>query len=121
AVGFHYKYDEKFKQYIHPSGITVLTPSGVISRYFFGIEYGLKDLKLSLQEASGNKIGSITDQILLFCFHYDEATGKYSLMVMRLVQAVGVLTLAGLGTFWFVMFRRDRNAASLVGASKDQE
>jgi len=111
AVGFHYKYDEKFKQYIHPSGITVLTPTGVISRYFFGIDYGLKDLRLSLQEASGNKIGSITDQILLFCFHYDEATGRYSLMVMRLVQAAGVLTLGALGTFWFVMYRREHRPA----------
>jgi protein SCO1/2 len=115
AVGFHYKYDEKFKQYIHPSGITVVTPTGVISRYFFGIDYGLKDLRLSLQEASGNKIGSLTDQLLLYCFHYDETSGKYSLMVMRLVQLGGILTMAALGTFWFVMARRERTLSPSPG------
>jgi protein SCO1/2 len=71
----------------------------------------LKDLKLSLQEASGNKIGSLTDQIMLFCFHYDES-GKYSLTVMRLVQLGGIVTLGGLGAFWFAMFRRDRAVAT---------
>jgi protein SCO1/2 len=120
AVGFHYKFDEKFQQYIHPSGITLLTPTGVISRYFFGIDYGLKDLKLSLQEASGNKIGSLTDQILLYCFHYDETTGKYSLMVVRMVQVGAVMTLMGLGAFWFTMFRRERTMTA-KGATEAKE
>jgi protein SCO1/2 len=115
AVGFTYRWDPKFNQFIHPSGITILTPSGVISRYFFGIDYGLKDLKLSLQEASGNKIGTLTDQILLYCFHYDEVSGlyKYSHAVILLVRGGGVLTLLGLGAFWFVMFRRRSNRIGL--------
>ncbi len=125
ATGFHYKWDEKFNLFIHPSGITVLTPNGVISRYFFGIDYGLKDLKLSLQEASGNKIGSLTDQILLYCFHYDESTGKYSIMVTRMIRVGGVLTMAGLGAFWFTMFRRDRANAAIgalpVGAGTNEK
>lgn len=108
AVGFTYRWDPQYNQFVHPSGITVLTPSGVISRYFFGIDYGLKDLKFALQDASGNKIGSITDQILLYCFHYDPLSGtyRYSRLVIRLVQAGGILTLMALGTFWFAMFRR---------------
>ena len=108
SVGFTYRWDPQYNQFIHPSGITILTPGGVISRYFFGIDYGLKDLKFSLQEASGNKIGSLTDQILLYCFHYDELSGmyKYSRAVIHLVQLGGVLTLLGLGSFWFAMFRR---------------
>jgi protein SCO1/2 len=111
AVGFTYRWDAKYNQFIHPSGITIVTPTGVISRYFFGIDYGLKDLKLALQEASGNKIGSLTDQILLYCFHYDELSGmyQYSHAVIRIVRVGGILTLLGLGTFWFAMFRRRSN------------
>lgn len=114
AIGFHYKWDPKFQQYIHPSGVMVLTPTGTISRYFFGIDYGLKDLKLSLQEASGNKIGSFTDQVILYCFHYDPSSGKYTLAVTRAMQVGGVMTMAALGAFWFAMFRhRDPHAAGL--------
>ena len=107
AVGFRFKYDPKYQQYIHPTGIIVLTPKGVISRYFFGIDFGLKDLKLALEEASGNRIGSFTDQLLLYCFHYDpRPSGKYSLMVVNLMKVGAVLTMASLGAFWFVMSRK---------------
>jgi protein SCO1 len=109
SVGFQYKWDQKFNQYIHPSGLTILTPTGKVSRYFFGIDYGLKDLKLSLMDASGNKIGALTDQLMLYCFHYDETSGKYTLAVVRLMQVGAVLTMAALGTFWFVMFRREHH------------
>lgn len=121
AVGFHYKWDPKFNQYMHPSGITILTPTGTISRYFFGIDYDMKDLKLSLEEASGNKIGKLTDQILLYCFHYDPATGKYSLIVTRLLKVGGLLTLAALGAFWFVMFRGHRQVVSQGHAADMKE
>jgi protein SCO1 len=107
AVGFHYKYDPKFDQYIHPTGMMVLTPKGLVSRYFFNIDYDLKDLRLSLEEASGNKIGSFTDQILLYCFHYDPSTGKYSFRIIQAMQLGGVLTMGALGAFWFAMARRD--------------
>jgi protein SCO1/2 len=121
AVGFHYKWDPKFNQYMHPSGITILTPTGTISRYFFGIDYGLKDLKFSLEEASGNKIGTVTDQILLYCFHYDPSTGKYSLMVTRLLKIGGLLTLAALGAFWFVMFRSHQQVGPQDQATEKKE
>ena len=86
AVGFHYRWDPKFQQFMHPSGLTILTPNGTISRYFFGIDYDLKDLRLSLEEASNSKIGSVTDRILLYCFHYDESSGKYTPIVSSLGQ-----------------------------------
>jgi protein SCO1/2 len=107
AVGFRYKYDPKFQQYIHPSGLILLTPKGVVSRYFFGIDYDLKDLRLSLDEASNNKIGTLTDKILLYCFHYDPTTSKYSLAVVHLMQVGGILTMGALGAFWFAMYRRE--------------
>ena len=105
AVGFHYKWDPKYQQFMHPSGLTILTPKGVVSRYFFGIDYDLKDLRLSLEEASSNKIGSITDRILLYCFHYDETSGRYTPIVSSLVKVGGVLTIGMLGFFWFAMYR----------------
>ncbi len=114
AVGFRYKWDQKFNQYIHPSGLMILTPTGTVSRYFFGIDYELKDLKLSLINASGNKIGNIiSNEFLLFCFHYDETSGKYTLAITRLMQVGAVLTMAALGTFWFVMFRREHHGHKL--------
>lgn len=105
AVGFKYKWDPKFQQFIHPSGLIILTPKGVVSRYFFGIDYDLKDLRLSLEEASSNKIGSLTDRILLYCFHYDETSGRYTASVTKIVKLGGLLTVAALGFFWFAMYR----------------
>lgn len=109
AVGFRYKFDPASKQFLHPSGITVLTPEGKISRYFFGIDYEPTDLRLSLLEASDNKIGSVTDHIMLYCFHYDSATGKYGFAVVRALRVAGALTILGLafGITWLV--RRDKN------------
>lgn len=111
AIGFKYAYDDAIKQYAHPAAITVLTPEGRVSRYFYGIEYSSRDLKLGLVDASANRIGALADRVMLLCYHYDPATGKYGLMTMRLVQAGGILTLAGLGSFWFVMLRRERRKA----------
>ncbi len=108
AVGFHYKYDAKFDQYIHPGGLILLTPKGVVSRYFFGIDYDLKDLRFSLEEAAGGKIGPLTDTILLYCFHYDPSTSKYSLAIVHLMQIGGVLTVGAMGAFWFAMYRKER-------------
>jgi protein SCO1/2 len=83
----------------------VLTPQGKVSRYFFGIDYDLKDLRLSLEEASSNKIGSLTDRILLYCFHYDEKSGRYTPAITKIVKLGGLLTVAALGFFWFAMYR----------------
>lgn len=108
AVGFHYAYDSASRQYAHAAAIMVLTPDGRISRYFYGVQFPARDVRLGLVEASRGKIGTMTDHALLFCYQYDPATGKYGLIVMNLVRAGGGLTVLALGIFMFVMFRRDR-------------
>jgi protein SCO1/2 len=108
AVGFRYAYDERIDQFAHPAAIMVLTPSGHVSRYFYGIEYAPRDMRLGLVEASQDKIGTVVDQALLLCYHYDPAQGRYGVAVMNLVRLGGVLTLAALGAFVFVALRRDR-------------
>ena len=113
TAGFHYKYDPITKQYAHASGIMVLTPQGKISRYFYGIEYKPKDLRLGLVEASQDKIGNFADQVLLFCFHYDPMTGKYGLVianVTRVLASASVLALVGMILFFL---RRERHANDL--------
>jgi protein SCO1/2 len=107
AVGFRYN-DAKTGQYGHAAGIVVLTPQGKISRYFYGIEYSPRDLRLSLVEASEKKIGSPIDQLLLFCYHYDPATGKYSVVIMNLLRLAGLATVLVLGAIVVVMLRRER-------------
>ena len=111
AIGFRYAWDEASKQYAHASGIVVLTPAGRISHYFFGVEFPPRDLRLALVEASGEHIGSLVDQLLLFCFHYDPATGRYSRVALNAVRAGGVLTLAVLVAFVVLMLRRDAKRA----------
>jgi protein SCO1/2 len=114
-AGFRYVYDAKADQFIHPSGIIVLTPTGRISRYLFGIEYPGRDLRLALVEASANKIGTPAEQVLLYCFHYDPAAGKYTASVLNFIRVGGVLTLIALGLFVWVVVRmtRRRRAATL--------
>jgi protein SCO1/2 len=110
AVGFHYKYDPATDQFAHASGIMVVTPDGRLSKYFYGVEYSPRDLRLGLVEASQNRIGSPVDQILLFCYHYDPATGKYGAIVTNLVRAAGAGFVLICGTFLAVVFRRERRA-----------
>jgi len=107
AVGFRYAYDPRTRQYAHVSAILVLTPDGRLSRYFYGIEYAPRDLRLGLVEASQNKIGSPVDQLLLYCYHYDPKTGKYSAAVLNVVRLGSVLTLTILGAILFVFWRQD--------------
>jgi protein SCO1/2 len=108
TVGFRYVWDEQYKQFVHASGITLLTPQGRVSRYFFGLEYSVKDLRLSLVEASGGKIGTKTDQVLLYCFHYDPVSGTYGAVALNVVRLGGVITVLALATFVTVMLRRER-------------
>ena len=110
AAGFSYAFDPKTSQWAHASGIMVLTPEGKLARYFYGVEYSARDLRLALVEASANKIGSPADQFLLFCFHYDPATTKYGLAIMNLIRAAGAATAFGVGALLFILFRRDRRA-----------
>lgn len=115
AVGFRYSYDAATDRFAHASGVLVLTPAGRVSRYFYGIRYSPRDLRLGLVEAADNQIGSHVDQVLLFCFHYDAATGKYSASAMAAVRAGGVLTLLALGTF--MLFGRWRDRRRLAAAA----
>jgi len=108
AVGFRYKYDAASGQFVHASAIMVLTPDGRLSRYLYGIDYAPRDLRLALVESSAGRIGSPVDAVLLYCFHYDPSTGKYSLLIMNVIRAAGTATVAVLGAFLLVMFRRDR-------------
>ncbi len=108
AVGFRYAYNASSGQFAHASGIMVATPEGRLSHYFYGIEYWPRDLRLALIEAADHKIGSPVDAVLLYCFHYDPATGKYSLAVMTLVRIAGVVTLVAGGAAIVWMRRRER-------------
>jgi len=110
AVGFRYAYDPNTKQFAHYSGIMLLTPEGKISRYFYGIQYPSRDLRLGLVEASEGKIGTPADQILLFCYHYDPSTGKYGLLISHVIQAGGALTVLILGIAILLLFRGEHNA-----------
>lgn len=115
AVGFHYNYDEQTNQFAHASGIMLLTPEGKLSRYFYGIEYNARDLRLGLVEASNNKIGSMVDQLLLYCYHYDPATGRYGPVVMNIMRLGGVVTVIGIGALLLILRRRNNGKNS--GAS----
>ena len=108
SVGFRYAYDTDSDQFAHATGIMVLTPQGKISRYFYGIDYAARDLRLSLVEASNNKIGSPVDQILLYCYHYDPTTGKYGLVIANVMRLAALATILIMGTFLLTMFRRER-------------
>lgn len=107
AVGFRYAWDEETRQFAHASAIMVLTPEGRVSRYFYGIEYAPRDLKLGLVEASNNKIGSPVDQILLYCYHYDPQTGKYGFAIMNAIRVLGFATFFGLALLIFILKRRE--------------
>lgn len=111
AVGFHYSYDAKQDLYAHASGIMILTPKGKLARYLFGIHYAPRDLRLSLVEASANRIGSPVDQILLLCYHYDAQSGKYTL-IMDVVRLGGILTVVGLAGFMGLSWYRNWRKAS---------
>ena len=112
AVGFRYQYDSRTGEFGHAAGIVLLTPEGKISRYFYGIEFSPRDLRLGIIDAGARKIGSAIDQLLLFCYHYDPTTGKYNLLVSRLLQIGGALTVLAIIGFITVMVFRERNARS---------
>jgi len=108
AVGFHFRYDEATKQFAHASGIMLTTPQGKLSRYFYGVDYPARDLRLGLIESSENKIGSPVEQLLLYCYHYDPATGTYGLAIMKVMRIAGVATL--LGIVAMILLLKSRNS-----------
>jgi protein SCO1/2 len=111
TVGFRYTYDEKTKQYAHASVIMVLTPQGHISRYFYGLEYSTKDIKLGLIEASAERIGTVSDAVVLLCYQYDPESGKYSLAILKVLRIGAVLTVVSIASLVFFLARRERRVA----------
>jgi protein SCO1/2 len=105
-VGFQYRYDEKEKQYLHTSALYILTPQGKISRYLYGLSFPNKDLRFSLMDAANEKIGSMVDQILLFCFHFDPNKNSYTLHMWRIVQIFMCLQAVGMGSLLYFMWRK---------------
>jgi protein SCO1 len=108
AIGFRYRFDPEKSQFAHGSTVMLLTPSGRIARYFMGLGYSARDLQLSLIEASHNQIGSPVQQLMLYCFTFDGASGKYTLSILNLVRAGGALTVLVLCCTIFVTWRRSR-------------
>jgi protein SCO1/2 len=111
AVGFQYQYDEKMNQFAHATAIMVLTPQGRISRYFYGVDFPPKDLRMGLVEASQGKIGNAVDQVLLYCYHYDPATGKYGAVIANILRLGAAAFILILGGFLLVMVKLDRSVA----------
>src|SRR4030095_7610443 len=114
AVGFRYAYDAQIDQFAHPAALTLLTGEGRVSRYLYGIEFAPRDLKLALVEASEGKIGSVVEQILLFCYHYDPESGKYGLVIINFVRLAAALTVIALGASVFLSLRRDRRRSPRI-------
>jgi len=107
AAGFSYRWDEATRQFAHVSGVLITSADGRLSQSFYGIEYSPKEVRLALVESAGGKIGSAVDKLLLYCYHYNPATGRYGAIAMNLVRLGGVVTLICLGGFVFLMRRRE--------------
>jgi protein SCO1/2 len=112
TVGFRYSYSPEVDQFAHTAGIVALTPEGQVARYFYGVDYPPKTLRLGLVEAADNKIGSIVDQVLLYCFHYDPATGTYTAVAMNIIRLGALVTVALLGLFLLIQLKRERRSAA---------
>jgi protein SCO1/2 len=108
TVGFNYVYDEAEGQFVHGSAIMIVSPQGTVSHYFFGIEYPSEDIRLAIIESSEEKLGTVFDQIMLYCFNYDPEQGRYGVAIMNAMRVAGLITLVGMGSFMIIMFKRDR-------------
>lgn len=121
ALGIRYGYNEERREYVHPASLVLVTPSGRVSRYLYGIEYHPKTLSLSLVEAAEGKIGTTVDRLILFCFHYDETEGRYApvaMNIMRVGASFTAVALGGfLGAFWLRQGRR-RSLSSRVASAQ---
>ncbi|MEP6902190.1 MAG: SCO family protein, partial [Actinomycetota bacterium] len=102
------QWDEQTNQFAHAGGIMIATPEGKLSRYLYGIDYAPKDIKFAVMESAQNKIGNSAEQLMLYCYHYDPATGKYGLSILKVIRLGGVVTLIGLGAMLFVFWRRNK-------------
>ena len=118
AVGYDYQFDPHSMQWAHAAAIMVLTPQGKISKYFYGIEFAPKDLRFGLIEAAQGRIGTVVDSVLLYCYHYNPATGKYGAVIMNVLRLAGAATVLILGVFVLILFRREpalQPAAGRIG------
>lgn len=120
AVGFRYVYDKESAQYIHATGIMVLTPAGKVSRYFYGIQYPSRDVRLGLVEASSERIGNLTDAVLLLCCRYDPKTGKYGIVVQHTLRDAGIATVLLLGLLLAWLFRMERQQEEPAAGGKSR-
>lgn len=107
AVGFRYRRDPHTGQFIHAAAIMIVTPAGRIAQYYYGVEFSPKDIRLGLIEASQDKIGTLVDQVVLYCYHYDPNTGRYGAVVTNIMRVAGAATMLILGGFLIVMYRRE--------------
>jgi protein SCO1/2 len=112
AVGFHYRRDPASGQFIHATGLMIVTPAGRIAQYYYGVEFSPKDIRLGLIEASRGNIGNVVDEVLLYCYHYDPKTGRYGAVVTNIMRLAGTATMLILGGFLIVMFRRESHGGS---------
>ncbi|MFN2579460.1 MAG: SCO family protein, partial [Pyrinomonadaceae bacterium] len=108
AAGFHYVWDDRTQQFAHASGVMVATPQGKLAQYFYGIEFSPRDLRLAMVQSSDERIGTVVDALTLYCYHYDPASGKYGLIAMNMIRVGATATMLVLGSFMFVMLRRER-------------
>jgi protein SCO1/2 len=108
AAGFTYEWDADSNQFAHASAIMVATADGVLSKYFYGIDYAPRDLKLGLMDSAENKVGSVAEQLLLYCYHYDPSTGRYGFAILNVLRGFAVLTLLGMGAMGLVFWRRNK-------------
>ena len=108
TVGFGFRYDAKSGQYAHPAVLTFLDPEGMVSRYVYGVQYDPRDLRFALMEAAEGRLGSPVDKLILSCFRYDETAGKYTPFAFGVMRLGGVATMAVMGGFGFVLWRRER-------------
>jgi protein SCO1/2 len=109
AVGWHYRYEPKLKQYAHAAGILLVTPEGRIAQYYYGVEYSARDLRLGIEEASQNKIGSLADQVLLYCYCYNPVTGRYGARIANILKLAGVTTMVLLGGGLIFLSRKEKH------------
>jgi len=112
SAGFGYQWDEKSNQFAHAAAIMIATPEGKLSKYLYGIDYSPKDIKFAVMESTESRIGNPAEQLLLYCFHYDPATGKYGLAILRVIRLGGIATVLGLGLMGFVFWRRNKRRNS---------
>jgi protein SCO1/2 len=115
AAGYKYYWDDKSQQFAHVGGIMIATPEGKLSRYFYGIDYAPLDLKFGLIDSAVQKIGNPAERLLLYCYHYDPASGKYGFVILRVMRFVSVLTVAALGAMIFIFWRRTKNKQENIG------